>query len=94
MQYLESSPNFGISRLNSEYEKKMAGMQIPAVEEDNSQVIQSLKDEIVSLQKRLLDESESSSNNDGDSSSEMTINSLTSQLKTLRDQLKAEKEKE
>ena len=93
IQDLEISPDVEISRLNSENEKKMADLQMPAVAQDSSQEIQSLKDEIESLQKRLLDESESSSNNDDDSSSEITIKSLTHQLITLRDKLKAETEK-
>ena len=43
------------------------------------------------MQKRLLDESESSNN--GDDSSEITIKSLKLQLQTPRDQLKTEREK-
>lgn len=93
IQELEISHDVEISRLNSEYEKKTADLQKSAVVQDSSQEIQSLKDEIESLQKRLLDESESSSNNGDDSSSEMTIKSLTSQLITLKEQLKDEKKK-
>ena len=41
---------------------------------------------------RFIDERESSNNGD-DSSSEITIKSLKHQIKTLRDKIKAEKEK-
>ena len=57
MQDLEISHAVQISRLNSESAKKMADLQKPAGEQDNSQEIQSLKDVIESWQKRLLDES-------------------------------------
>ena len=51
MQDLEISHDVETSRLNSEYEKKMAGLQKPAVAQYNSQEIQSLKEVIGSLQK-------------------------------------------
>ena len=53
MQDLEISHDVQISRLNSEYEQKMADLQKPAVAQDNSPEIQSVKDEIEPLQKRL-----------------------------------------
>ena len=64
MQDLEISHDVEISRLNSEYEKKMADLQKSEVVQDSSQEIQSSKEEIESLQKRLLDEIESSNNGD------------------------------
>ena len=91
MQDLEISPDVEISRLYSEYEKKMADLQKPAVEQDNSQEIQSLKDKIESLQNSLLDEREASNNGD-DSSSEITTKDLTHQQITRREKLKTERE--
>ena len=92
MQDLEITHDVEISRLNSEYEKKMADLQKPAVAQEKSQEIQSLKAEIGSLQKRLLDESESSNNGDV-SLSELKLKARNNQLKTPREQLKAEKKK-
>ena len=69
----------------------MAELQKPAQAQDKSQEIRTLKDEIESLQNRLLDESESSNN--GDDSSEITIKNLKHQQITIRDQLKTDKEK-
>ena len=45
MQYLEISHDVEISKLKSEYEKKMTYLQQPAEAQNHSQEIQSLKDE-------------------------------------------------